>query len=126
MPTDRDHDPRIDIDMSDVDPTDELPVLIETALFESDKHLIAVDEDDDGERTARVLALAPHEAEGVEALKTDLEQRAAKIEALESDIARLSSRWLEIERRLTEKDTAISSLTAALEAARSALKERRG
>jgi chromosome segregation ATPase len=126
MPTDPDQDDRIDIDLSDVDLTDELPVLIETAVFESDKRLIAIDEGDEVEHTARVLALAPHEAEGVEALKKDLEQRATKIEALESDIARLSARWLEIERRLTEKDTAISSLTAALEAARSALKERRG
>ena len=126
MPTDRDQDDRIDIDLSDVEPTDELPVLIETAVFESEKHLIAIDEDAEGERTARILALAAHEAEGVEALKKDVEQRAAKIEALENDIARLSARWLEIERRLTEKDTAINSLTAALEAARSALKERRG
>ncbi len=126
MPTDRDQDDRIDIDLSDVEPTDELPVLIETAVFESEKHLIAIDEDAEGERTARILALAAHEAEGVEALKKDVEQRAAKIEALENDIARLSARWLEIERRLTEKDTAINSLTTALEAARSALKERRG
>jgi chromosome segregation ATPase len=126
MPTDPDQDDRIDIDLSDVDLTDELPVLIETAVFESEKHLIAIEDNDEVEHTARVLALAPYEAESVEALKRDLEQRATKIDALESDIARLSERWLEIERRLTEKDTAISSLTGALEAARSALKERRG
>ena len=41
MPIDPDQDDRIDIDLSDVDLTDELPVLIETAVFESDKHLIA-------------------------------------------------------------------------------------
>ena len=126
MPTDPDQHKRIDIDLSDVDLTDELPVLVETAVFESEKHLIPIDEGDEIEHTARVLALVPHEAEGVEALKKDLEQRATKIEALESDIARLSGRWLEIERRATEKDTAISSLTVALEGARSALKERRG
>ena len=126
MPTDPDQDDRIDIDLGDVDLTDELPVLIETAVFDSDNPLVAIDENDEAEQTARVLALASHEAEGVEALKKDLEQRAAKIEALESDVARLSGRWLEIERRLTEKDNAISSLTVALEAARSTLKERRG
>jgi chromosome segregation ATPase len=126
MPTDPDQDDRIEIDLSDVDLTDELPVLIETAVFESDKHLIAIDEDDEVEHTARVLALAVHDAEGVEALKKDLEQRAVTIEALENDIARLSGRWLEIERRVGEKDAAISSLTGALEAARSALKDRRG
>ncbi len=125
MPTDPDQDNRIDIDLSDVDLTDELPILIETAVFESNKHLIAIEDDDDREHTVRISALGPHEAESVEALKQDLEQRAAKIGALESDIARLSARWLEIERRLTEKDAAISSLTVALEAARSALKERR-
>jgi chromosome segregation ATPase len=125
MPTDPDQSDRIDIDLSDVDLTDELPILIETAVFESDKHLIALDADEDAEHTARVMALAPHEAEGVEALKNDLEQRAAKVQALEGDIARLSERWLEIERRLTEKDAAISSLTLALEAARSAHKELR-
>jgi len=123
MPTDRDQDDRIDIDLSDVDLTDELPVLIETAVFESDKHLIAIDDDD--ERTARIMALASNDAQSVEALKKDHEPGAAKIDALEGDIARLSGRWLEIERRLTEKDAAIGSLTSALEAARSALNERR-
>jgi predicted RNase H-like nuclease (RuvC/YqgF family) len=125
MPLDPDQDDRIDIDLTDVDLTDELPVLIETAVFESDKHLIAV-EDDDSEHTARVMELVSQEAESFERLKQDLEQRAAKIEALERDIERLSSRWLEIERLLNEKDNAISGLTGALEAARSALKESRG
>src|SRR6516162_2386424 len=125
MPTDPDQDDRIDIDLTDVDLTDELPILIETAVFESNKHLIAA-ADDAGEHTARIMALSPHEAESVEALKQDIEQRAAKIQALEGDIARLSGRWLEIERRLNEKDAALSSLAAALEAARAALKERRG
>ena len=126
MPNNPDQDDRIDIDLSDVDLTDELPVLIETAVFESDKHLVAVAEDEDSENTARVMALVSHEVESVEALKADLQQRAAKIEALEGDIERLNSRWLDIERRLNEKDGAISSLTGALEAARSAIREHRG
>ena len=125
MPTDPDQDDRIDIDLTDVDLTDELPILIETAVFESNKHLIAAD-DDAGEHTARIMALSAQEAESVDAVKKDLEQRAAKIQALEADIARLSGRWLEIERRLNEKDAALNSLAAALEAARAALKERRG
>jgi DNA repair exonuclease SbcCD ATPase subunit len=125
MPTDPDQDDRIDIDLSDVDLTDELPVLIETAVFESDKRLIAIEEDSELESTARIRALAPHEAESVEALKKDLAERAAQIQALEDDVERLSGRWLEIERTLTEKDNAISSLTGALDSARSALKERR-
>src|SRR5262245_3042574 len=108
MPIDPDQDDRIDIDLSDVDLTDELPVLIETAVFESDKHLIAVD-DEDGEHTARVVALvSEEEAESIERLKQDLEQRAAKIAELERDIERLSARWLEIERLSSEKDAAIS------------------
>jgi chromosome segregation ATPase len=125
MPTDPDQNDHIDIDLTDVDLTDELPILIETAVFESNKHLVAVDEDDAGAHTARIMALSSHEAESVEALKKDLEQRATKIQALEDDIARLSERWLEIERRLNEKDVALNSLAAALEAARAALKERR-
>jgi hypothetical protein len=125
MPTHPDQDDRIDIDLTDVDLTDELPILVETAAFESSKHLLAVD-DDEGEHTARIMALSSHDPDSVEALKQDLEQRALKIATLEGDIARLSGRWLEIERRLNEKDAALSSLTTAFEAARSALKERRG
>src|SRR5215471_9231277 len=106
-----DQDDRIDIDLSDVDLTDELPVLIETAVFESDKHLVVVSEDEDTENTARVMALVSQEVESIEGLKTDLEQRAAKIEALEHDIERLNTRWLDIERRVNEKDSAINSLT---------------
>jgi len=129
MPIDSDQDDRVDIDLTDVDLTDELPVLIETAVFESDKHLVAVAEDEDSEddeHTARIMALVSQDAEGIEGLKQDLEQRAAKIEALENELERLSARWLEIERLLNEKDATISSLTSALEAARSALKESRG
>jgi len=126
MPNNPDQDDRIDIDLSDVDLTDELPVLIETAVFESDKHLVAVPDDEDSENTARVVALVSQDVESVEALKTDLEQRAAKIEALERDIERLNTRWLDIERRVNEKNNAISSLTGALEAARSAISEHRG
>jgi hypothetical protein len=92
MPKTPDQDGRVDIDLSDVDLTDELPVLIETAVFESDKHLVVVAEDEDTENTARVMALVSQEVESVEALKTDLEQRAAKIEALERDIERLNTR----------------------------------
>jgi FHA domain-containing protein len=125
MPKTPDQDGRVDIDLSDVDLTDELPVLIETAVFESDKHLVVVAEDEDTENTARVMALVSQEVESVEALKTDLEQRAAKIEALERDIERLNTRWLDIERRVHEKDAAISSLTGALEAARSTIREHR-
>ena len=55
MPTDPDQHKRIDIDLSDVDLTDELPVLVETAVFESEKHLIPIDGGDEIEHTARVL-----------------------------------------------------------------------
>ncbi len=125
MPTDPDQDDRLDVHLSDADLTNELPILIDTAVFESDQRLIAVQEDDEAEDTARVMALVAQDAESVAGLKADLEQRAAKIEALERDIERLSERWLEIERRLNEKDEAIDSLTGALEAARSEIKERR-
>ena len=124
MATDPNQDPRIDIDLSDVDLTDELPVLVETAVFESDKRLIAVDEDDEREHTASVLALSPDDS-GAEGLKKDGEQSAAKIAALEREVATLSQRSAELEDHLKEKEAALGSLTLALQAARSALAERR-
>jgi pSer/pThr/pTyr-binding forkhead associated (FHA) protein len=126
MPTNPDQDDRLDIDLTDVDLTDELPVLIETAVFESDKHVVPVSEDDDGAHTARVMALVSDEVESVDELKKDLEHRAAKIEALERDVERLSGRRLEMERILQDKDTTIGSLKEALETAQSAIKELRG
>src|SRR3954454_18874388 len=126
MPHDPNQEDRIDIDLTDVDLTDELPILIETAVFESDKHLVPVSEDEDSEHTARVMALVSQEVETVDELKKDLEHRAAKVEALEHDIERLSGRWLEIERSLDDKDAAIGSLTGALETAQSTNEELRG
>jgi chromosome segregation ATPase len=121
MSIDPDQDDRLDIDL-----TDELPILIETAVLESEARVtVAVGDDETGEHTARFLELASQEAESVEALKSDLQQRAAKIEALERDIGRLSGRWLEIERHLIEKDGALGNLSAALETAQSELGERR-
>ncbi len=96
----------------DSDPTDELPILLETAVLDPEEHRVAYSVGDDvtGEHTM----LAIHDAAEVEALKSDLEQRAAKIVALEQDIARLSARWVDIERHLTAKDTLVDELNATL------------
>ena len=121
MSTDPDQEDRLDVDL-----TDELPILIETAVLDSEEGVaVAVGDDETGEHTAGFLALAAHEAENVAALKSDLDRRAAKIEELERDIGRLSGRWLEIERHLVEKDAAISDLTNAYASARTELAERR-
>jgi len=120
MSTDPDQNDRLDIDL-----TDELPILIETAVLESeDRVTMTVADDDTGEHTAHFLTLTPHEAQSVETLKNDLERRAAKIEELERDIGRLSGRWLEIERHLIDKDTVIGDLTSALATARNENGER--
>ena len=120
MSTDPGQEEHLDIDL-----TDELPILIETAVLDSEERVtVAVADDETGEHTARYVALAAHEAESVAALKTDLELRAAKIEELERDIGRLSGRWLEIERHLVDKDAAITDLTQMLASTRAELAER--
>jgi chemotaxis protein MotB len=95
----------------DHDPTDELPILLETAVLDPDEHRVSGE--DTGEHTALYAAVS-HEAASLDALKHDLELRAAKIESLERDIARLSARWIDVERHLTEKDTVIANLNATI------------
>jgi chromosome segregation ATPase len=120
MSTGADSDDRPDIDL-----TDELPILVDTVVLDSeDRVTMVVSDDESGEHTARFLALAAHEAESIEALKIDLERRAAKIEELERDIERLSERWLEIERHLGEKDAKVGDLSRALAAARNEIAQR--
>ena len=100
----------------DSDPTDELPILLETAVLDPDEHrvLLVVDEEPTGEHTAHYPQLDGEEGTNLAALKSDLEQRGAKIAALEQDISRPSARWLDIERHLNAKDTVIADLNAAL------------
>ena len=111
----------------DSDPTDELPILLETAVLDPEEHgvLLVADEEPTGEHTAHYPTLGAHErGANVDALKSDLEQRGAKIAALEQDIARLSARWLDVERHLNAKDTLIEELKAALASLRSVLDSR--
>jgi chromosome segregation ATPase len=102
----------------DSDPTDELPILLETAVLDPEEHRGAFVGGDDvtGEHTI----LSVHDVAEVEALRSDLEQRAAKIVALEQDISRLSARWIDIERHLTAKDTLVDELNATLASLRAA------
>jgi chromosome segregation ATPase len=103
----------------DSDPTDELPILLETAVLDPEEHRggFVVGDEATGEHTI----LTTHDAEHVEELKNDLEQRGAKIAALEQDISRLSARWTDVERHLTAKDTLIDELNATVGNLRTAL-----
>jgi chromosome segregation ATPase len=103
----------------DSDPTDELPILLETAVLDPEEHRaeFVVGDEATGEHTI----ITAHEAAHVEELKSDLEQRAAKIAALEQDISRLSARWSDVERHLTAKDKLIDELNAAVGNLRTAL-----
>src|SRR6185436_9600843 len=63
-------------------------------------------------------------AANLDALRSHLEERDAKIALLERDIGRLSSRWLDVERHLSEKDVSIAELEATISELRAALAER--
>src|SRR5690349_11060979 len=118
MSTDQDQENRRDTDV-----TDELPILIETVVLDPEAALKVADGDETGEHAASFLTVAAHEAQSVEALKHDLDRRAAKIEELERDIARHSKRRLEMERALADKDSQIGELSSALAVARTELAE---
>jgi chromosome segregation ATPase len=94
------------------DPTDELPVLLETVAFED----APLPED-----TAQHAALYPARAEEpnqAAALRTDLAVRSAKIEELETEIARLKDRCGELEGQIAPKEASIRDLGRTLAAMR--------
>ena len=71
--------------------------------------------------------MADDESRGLaslDALRGDLEARDARIATLERDIGRLSTRWIDVERHLVEKDATIAELNATLSAQRQMLDER--
>ena len=115
-----------DDDLQDSDPTDELPVLVETAVLdpalvaEAIRPAFALHEAT-GAQTALYPSLAPQE---YARLSEELNSRNEKIEALEADIRRLSTRWLDLERQLAEKDGVIARLTASLGTSKQALEDR--
>jgi chromosome segregation ATPase len=111
---------------NDLDRTDELPVLVEAAAFESSAAFESDESlDDTATHTARHPELAAERDGDLEALHSDLAARAARIAALEADVARLGTRWSDVERHLTEKDARITQLTQAAEGLRRELAERR-
>src|SRR5262245_1799479 len=123
----------IEEDRLDNDPTDELPILLETAVLDPDEHRVATvvsvpGDDETGQHTVRFAALTTPEDEAaranLDALRSHLEERDARVAALEQDIGRLSSRWLDVERHLSEKDTSIAALEGVVQQLRAALAER--
>jgi chromosome segregation ATPase len=100
-----------DDDLQDSDPTDELPVLLETAVL--DPALVA-----EAIRPAEIAAY--EEVTG----QHDFAAHGARIETLEADLQRLSSRCLELEQLIGERDAAVARLEDALAAARQSLAER--
>jgi len=117
-------------DALDNEPTDELPILLETAVLDpamvsaaiAPRDFVAVEEAT-GEHTVLYPVMADEERADLVALRSDLEARAAKIQALEADIRRLSGRWLDVERHLNEKEAVIEQLTTTLATSKQALQE---
>ncbi|HEX5047706.1 MAG TPA: FHA domain-containing protein [Gammaproteobacteria bacterium] len=123
----------IEEDRLDNDPTDELPILLETAVLDPDDHRVATvvtvpGDEETGQHTVRFAALttAADEAAAanLDALRSHLEERDAKIAMLETDIGRLSARWIDVERHLSEKDSSIVELETVVKELRAALAER--
>jgi chromosome segregation ATPase len=125
----------INDDMDD-ERTDELPVLLETVVLDAaDPRLpgppsapaLATNEglEDTAEHTARYPAFAAAEAAELEDLRSDLEARGARIAALESDIARLTARWADVEAHLSSKDTEIAALKRIVDDVGAAVAEQR-
>jgi chromosome segregation ATPase len=110
-----------DTDRLDSDPTDELPILLETAVLDPAEHrvstVVAVPGDEEtGEHTLNFPLHVEKESlarSSLDALHSDLEARDVRIAALERDLGRLSSRWIDVERQVAEKDATITELNAA-------------
>jgi FHA domain len=109
----------------DHDQTDELPVLLDTADLEGDEDVSASTAERTGEHTAHLTALPNSDDAPADVVERELDQRIKQIAALERDLARLSTRWLDTERYLTEKDAVIRDLNRALAKTRVELAERR-
>lgn len=110
------------------DATDELPILLDTAVLDAEEYHVAtsvtVGSDDTSEHTALFAAPVLEANEELEGLLSDLQAREAKIAALEQDIARLSLQWQEVERHLNAKDRTIGELESTVAELRRALAER--
>jgi hypothetical protein len=91
-------------DQHDNDPTDELPVLLETVVLEDELSPPVVPEDT-GQHAALYQGKAEQHSQAA-ALRTDLAVRSAKIDALEAEVARLSDRC----RELADRDARLAEL----------------
>jgi peptidoglycan hydrolase CwlO-like protein len=112
-------------DIADNDPTDELPVLVETVVLSASEAIVDGDQlGDTAERTAKFIALSGGSTAEIESLQNDLAARGAKIAALERDVGRLSARWNEVERHLTARETHIEDLNRTLGDLRHTLADR--
>jgi len=103
----------------DNDHTDELPILLETVVFE-DVALAPAPPEDTAQHAALYDAPRSEDSSPSAALRTDLAVRSAKIAELEAQIARFSERWSELERHLTDRETAIRDLNQQLTTSREA------
>lgn len=109
---------------NDSDHTDELPVLLETVVLDEGgmPHLLGSSHDDTSEQTALFAAADPSDV-GAE-FQAEIAAREAKIQAVEADIARLSSRWQDVEAHLAEKDASIAELNATIDRLRQSLADK--
>jgi len=120
-----------DNELLDNDPTDELPILLETAVLDPAVAAAAVAqpnytplEEATGEHTAHYPVTPDASSAAVDDLKHDLEARGAKIESLEADIRKLSARWVDVERHLSDKEALIEHLTGTLATSKQAFDDR--
>jgi chromosome segregation ATPase len=122
----------LDEERLDSDPTDELPILLETAVLDpEDRRVVAAisapGDDDTAQHRVRLHAFAAaadeDEAESRDALRARLEQREAEIATLENDLRRLSARDTDLERSLVDRDAAVGERDAAIAALRASLAE---
>ncbi len=108
---------------SDLDHTDELPVLLETVVLDDGgvPHLLGSSPEDTSEHTAIFAAETASASDSATELQAEIAAREAKVQAVEADIARLSSRWQDIEVHLAEKDASIAELNRTIDSLRQSL-----
>jgi predicted RNase H-like nuclease (RuvC/YqgF family) len=92
-------------DIDDGDNTDELPVLLETAVLADARDEPLVRSDDTSEQTVLYRS-----ADGIADLEAKLAEGATRVATLEAQIVTLTDRGRELEQRLVEKDRLIDEL----------------
>lgn len=117
-----------DEELQDNDPTDELPVLLETAVPDPNFVAEAVGTsaagpaEDFADHTVRFSRVAEERGrEELALLQRDLAERGTRLETLEAQVRRLSETMVELERQLAQRDADIARLERERDEAREAI-----